>query len=211
MEKLKNLKADLFVVAAFGKIIPRSIIESPKYKTLNIHPSLLPKYRGTAPIQNAILNGDRISGITIMQIDEKMDHGPILVQEEFELSDKDTTEILYNKMFQKGAEMLVRAIPEYLQNNLKPQPQDHSKATYTKMLKKEDGYFDINNPPSTQTLNRMIRAFYPWPTAWTKWQSKIVKFLPNKAIQVEGKKPVYVKEFLNGYPNFPKNILECLQ
>lgn len=202
-ELLRELSPDLIVVAAYGKIIPRSVLDIPKYGNLNVHPSLLPKYRGASPIQGAILNGEEKTGVTIMLMDEKMDHGPLLTTKEFSLSNQDTFETLSTKLFQEGASLLIDTIIQVTNKKLTPKPQNHEMATLTKLIKKEDGYFDINNPPSPEQLNRMIRAYYPWPTAWTKWNGKIVKFLPNSLIQMEGKKPQTIKDFLNGYPSFP--------
>lgn len=202
-QKLADLQPDLFVIAAYGKIIPQFILDIPKFGGLNIHPSLLPKYRGPSPIQTAILNGDKISGVTIIKIDEQMDHGPIIYTKEISLSDQDTCETLSKKLFEVGAQMLVKMIPDFVSGKIKPVVQDDKKAIYCPMIKKEDGYFDLSNPPSQEKLDRMIRAYFPWPGVWTKWEGKIVKFLPGKVIQMEGKKPVKFEDFLRGYPNFP--------
>jgi|Napbiome12C3dose_1001474.scaffolds.fasta_scaffold00049_29 methionyl-tRNA formyltransferase len=209
-------EADLAVVAAYGKILTKEELNTPKYGCINVHPSLLPKYRGPSPIQTAILNGDKTSGITIIKVDEEMDHGPILYQESLELSDKDTFDSLSKKMFLRSAEILPEiinkfvadTIEDFVQGIVQPKEQNHSEATFCKLLTKEIGYFDINNPPTPEQLDRMIRAYYPWPTAWTKWKSKIVKFLPNEMMQMEGKKVISLQDFLNGYPDFPlKNLL----
>ncbi len=203
---LKNLKPDLFIVAAYGKIVPQFILDIPKYGSLNIHPSLLPKYRGPAPLLTALLNGDKESGITIMQMDAELDHGPIISTAQFEILDIDTSGSLIKRVFEQSAKMLVKIIPQYVNGELKPRPQNHDIATYTNHITKQDGYFEITNPPTPETLDRMIRAYYPWPNVWTKWEGKIVKFYPNNIVQIEGKKPVPLKEFLNGYPNFPLKL-----
>ncbi|MDO8570625.1 MAG: methionyl-tRNA formyltransferase [Candidatus Daviesbacteria bacterium] len=201
ISELQTLNPELFIVASYGKIIPQSVLDIPKFGSLNIHPSLLPKYRGPSPIQTAILNGDKISGVTILVVDNKMDHGGIIATEEISLSNTDTFDSLSKKMFLIGAELLVKNIPDFarpersrrVSGKIKPQEQDHEKATFTKMFTKEDGYFDINTPnselPTPNKLDRMIRAYYPWPTVWTKWnpstssgQAKIVKFLPSTVI-----------------------------
>lgn len=233
------ITADLFIVAAYGKLIPKEILEVPKFGAINIHPSLLPKYRGATPIQSAILNGDEVSGITIIKMDEELDHGPIVYQENFPLINNGTFESLSRKMFQRSAEILPEVILDYSQGILDPVSQNHAIATFCDKVIKQSGYFDINNPPSYEKLDRMIRAYHPWPNAWTKWNGKIVKFLPNchpkrsagyksgisipslyssqpmadqndkgkYLIQMEGKRPVPLKDFLNGYPNFPlKNL-----
>ncbi len=137
-DKLLAIKPNLMVIAAYGKIIPKEILNIPHRGTLNIHPSLLPKYRGASPIQYAILNGDKEIGITIMGVDEKMDHGPILANSKL-LIDSDTYESLSQRMAKLGAELLIKTIPDYISGKIKPIKQDHSKATYTKIIKKEDG------------------------------------------------------------------------
>lgn len=203
VEELKKLQPDLFVVAAYGKLLPSQVIEIPQYGSLNIHPSLLPKYRGPSPIQSAILNGDQVSGVSILVVDEKMDHGPVISTKEISISDIDTFDSLSKKLFEEGAKILVEIIPNFISRKIKPVEQNHQKATFTKMVTKEDGYFDINNPPSSEQLDKMIRAFYPWPNVWTKWNEKVVKFYPEGLVQMEGKKPIKLEDFLRGYPNFP--------
>ena len=228
VNQLQALNPELFVVASYGKIIHQAVLDIPKFGSLNIHPSLLPKYRGPSPIQTAILNGDKISGVSILVVDSKMDHGPVVATCKVGLSNTDTFDSLSKTMFLIGAELLIKIIPDFVENKIKLQEQDHEKATFTKMFTKEDGYFDLFDgkralPDFLERLDKMIRAFYPWPTAWTLWlpQSshsharkaspyvrKIVKFLPEGMVQMEGKKPVKFSDFLRGYPNFPvKNQL----
>lgn len=196
-------EADLAVVAAFGKILTKEELNTPKYGAINIHPSLLPKYRGPSPIQAAILSGDKSSGITIIKIDEDVDHGPILYQEEMELSSRDNFDILSKKMFLRAAEVLPKIINKFVAGAIEDFAQDNKKATFCKMLTRESGYFDINNPPSPEILDRMIRAYYPWPGTWSRWNGKIVKLHPEGVIQMEGKKAMPIRDFLNGYPDFP--------
>ena len=196
-------QSDLLVVAAYGKILPLDFLNKPKYGAINIHPSLLPRFRGPSPIQAAILSGDKKTGVTIMQMDEKMDHGPILAQKEVEISNEDTNITLSKKLFQIGANMLIEVIPSFIDKTLKPIQQNHDIATFCKLIKKESGFFDIESVPEPEMLSRMIRAYYPWPGVWTKWNGKIVKFLPNGLIQMEGKKATNLKSFLNGYSDFP--------
>lgn len=196
-------EADLAVVASYGKILTHDELISPKYGCINVHPSLLPKYRGPTPIQNAILNADKISGITIIKMDDKVDHGPMIYQESLELSDSDNFDILSKKMFLRASEILPQIIEDFVAGKIKLVEQDHSQASFSERLTREEGYFDIDNPPSSEILDRMIRAYYPWPGVWTKWSGKIVKFLPNQIMQMEGKKPISFKDFLNGYPDFP--------
>jgi methionyl-tRNA formyltransferase len=208
-EHSDTLQADLYIVFAFGQILPKELIEKPPHGTLNIHTSLLPKYRGTAPVQAAIYNQESQTGPTIMVMDEQMDHGPILAQEPFILDPKDTTETVTQKMAEAGAALLLKALPDYLENTIIPQAQDDTQATFTwkKAEMKEAGYFNIENPPSSEKLDAMIRAFYPWPNAWTKWNGKIVKFYPGGLVQMEGKNKVKLEEFLRGYPDFPIKYL----
>ena len=205
--ELKKLNADLFIVAAYGKIIPQNVLDIPKFGVINIHYSLLPKYRGASPIQAAILNGDKTSGTSIMQMDIKLDHGPVLATKEISLSNTDTFESLNTKMTQETIPLLVDIIPQFIAGKVDLKPQNEEEATFTKIINKEDGYFDIGNPPTPEKLDRMIRAYYPWPNAWTKWNGKIVKFFPGELVQMEGKNPAKLADFLRGYPDFPiKNL-----
>lgn len=197
------LNSQLIVVASYGKIIPQEILDIPKFGAINIHPSLLPKYRGASPIQSAILNGDKVTGISIIKMDSKMDHGPVIYAEKFKLSNLDTFECLSTNMFARSAEILPKIIPQFISRKITLKPQDDKKATYTKIVKKEDGYFDINNPPNPEKFDQMIRGYYPWPNTWTHWEGKIVKFFPNNIVQMGGKKPVAMEDFLRGHPNFP--------
>ncbi|MBI4038066.1 methionyl-tRNA formyltransferase [Candidatus Daviesbacteria bacterium] len=207
---LSLLTCDLIIVASYGKIIPQALLDIPTIGSLNVHGSILPKYRGASPIQSAILNGDKETGVTIMLMDAEMDHGPILSAKEFSLSEKETYVSLSTKMSQVAVPLLIETMVKFVEGKIKPKPQNHQKATFCKLLKKEVGFFDINNPPSPQQLDRMIRAYYPWPGVWSKWHNKIVKFYPEGKIhpdligvQMEGKKAIPLKDFLNGYPDFP--------
>lgn len=210
LTELESLQADLYVVAAYGKLIPMEILNLPQYGAINIHPSLLPLYRGPTPIQTTLLDGIRDSGTTIIKMDAEMDHGPILHQIPFKLSRTDTFGRLMQVMFKQAAIILPQVVEQYVSGTIKPQPQDHTKATFTKILAKDDGKIDINNPPSKEKFDAMVRAFYPWPNVWTivKTDDKEVrvKFLPNQTIQVEGKQPVSLKDFINGYPMLKDKI-----
>lgn len=207
------LTADLFVIAAYGKIVPQELLDIPAHGTLNVHGSLLPKYRGASPIQAAILNGDAVTGPTIMLVDAEMDHGDILTTEEIAIADDETFESLEQKMAEVGANLLIKTIPGFLDGSIKPVAQDHAQATYTKLITKEDGFFEIDSPPSAEELDRMIRAYYPWPNVWTRWSpdakaigdanGKVIKFYPDGMIQMEGKNKVTKAEFKRGYPDFP--------
>ena len=181
------INRQLGIVADFGIIIPKEVLESFTYGILNIHPSLLPKHRGSTPIQTAILNGDKKTGVTFIRMDEKVDHGPIIYQFEEEILETDTFETLAKKLFERASDSLASVITRYNDGELKI--QNHSKATFTKLLKRADGYIDISSITPVEKLDRMIRAFYPWPGVWTRprfsscGQAKIVKFLSYKKIQ----------------------------
>jgi len=140
-------------------------------------------------------------------MDAEIDHGPIIYQETLGLSDKDNFDILSKKMFLRASEVLPKVITDFISGKIKLMSQDDTKATYCSILSRESGYFDIQNPPSPEKLDKMIRAYYPWPGVWTRWNNKIVKFYPDGKIQMEGKKVLPLKDFLNGYPDFP---LKCM-
>ncbi len=210
---ISNFKIQIMVVASYGKIIPQAVLDIPKFGALNVHPSLLPKYRGASPVPATILNGEKTTGVTIIKMDAKMDHGPIVSTMEISLSGQEDFLELINKLFRAGAELLVKIIPDYLAGKVPLKEQNHEEATFTKLLKREDGFFDLPagrqelTPSELEQLDRMIRAYSPWPGVWTKWKERIVKFLPSEMVQIEGKKPVTWKVFLNGYPDFPiKNL-----
>lgn len=211
--ELEGLNSDLYVVAAYGKIIPLDILNIPQYGAINIHPSLLPLYRGPTPIQTTLLDGTKETGISFIKMDAEMDHGPILHQMPFRLSKTDTFDWLMQVMFKQAAMILPQVIENYVSGETQPQPQDDTQATYTKILSKEDGKIDIDNPPISEKLDAMTRAFYPWPNVWTivndNGKEVRIKFLPEKRIQMEGKQPVYLKDFINGYPLL-KDKIEAL-
>ena len=191
---------DLAILVAYGKIIPRAVLEIPKYGFINIHPSVLPKYRGPTPVQNTILNGDEKTGVSIMLLDEQIDHGPVLTQTEMKIADDDTHQSLSEKLFTQGAETLLEIIPDFLAGKLTPKEQNHQEATFTSHIEKQDGYIKIDNPPKKEQFQKMVKAYFPWPNVWTKIDGKVIKFLPGDKIQPEGKLPMSAKEFKNGYP-----------
>ncbi len=172
-EKLKGFGADLFVVAAYGQILPKTVLSLPKYGAMNIHASLLPKYRGSAPIAWAILNGEKKTGITTMLMDEGMDTGDILLQSEIPIHEDETTETLHDRLASLGAQLLSETLEKMKRGEIHPTSQDHSKATYAPMLKKEDGQIDWTN--GAEEIDRQVRAFHPWPGAYTEWQGQILK------------------------------------
>ena len=213
--KLRKLHPDLFVVAAYGKLVPDSILNLPTLGAINIHPSLLPKYRGPAPIQNALLNGDKNLGITIMQMDQDLDHGPLLSQWEIPISSTDTFQSLHQKAFTNAAEKLPEIIEKYESGKITPTPQDHNAATFTEKILRTDGFFSLEEPPGAKKLDSMIRAYFPWPSAWTKVKIKNqelrLKFLPEKKVQIEGGKVTTIKDFLNGYPELKQQFEKLTQ
>jgi methionyl-tRNA formyltransferase len=182
-EKLKGLRADLFVVAAYGQILPKTVLNLPKYGAMNIHASLLPKYRGSAPIAWAILNGEKKTGITTMLMDEGMDTGDILLQSEISIHEDETTEALHDRLASLGAQLLSETLEKMKRGEIHPTPQDHSKATYAPVLKKEDGR--ILWIKGAEEIDRQVRAFHPWPGAYTEWQGQILKIYKGEV--TEGK------------------------
>ncbi len=221
-QRIEKIKAPVAVLAYFGKLLSKEVLDIFPKGILNIHPSLLPLYRGATPVQSALLRGDRETGVTIIKLDVQMDHGPILGQEKELIQEKDTTETLHDRLFKKGAAMFVSKIPDYLSGKKNLREQNEKEATYTKRtLTRQDGYFDINNPPGKEQLDRMIRAYYPWPTVWTKVRIKNptnsasgqelrIKLLPDNKIQAEGGKPMSIKDFLNGYPQLKEDVKKVL-
>lgn len=165
--QMKNLNPDIIIVAAYGKIIPKSILEIPKFKALNVHPSLLPKYRGASPIQNALLNGESGTGTTIMLMDEGMDTGDILSQEKIPVGNEETCETLSKRLAEKSSELLLKTIPLWLNGKIIPQKQNSAEATYCKILKREDGKIDWQD--SAQNIYNRYRAFSPWPGIFSFW------------------------------------------
>lgn len=239
-DRMAALAPDLFILAAYGKIIPRTVLAVPKAGSLNVHPSLLPRWRGPAPIQYAILNGDSVTGVTIMAMDEEVDHGPILAQSSVAILPDDTSETLEKKLCREGARLLLETLPSWSQGNITPRRQDHAKATYTHLLTKENGAIDWSFP--AVDIARRIRAFTPWPGTHTFWNENggrritIVRAIPDSSaktpenpidtdqepgsvfskekrllvaagngalevleLQLEGKRAMNGKEFLNGY------------
>jgi methionyl-tRNA formyltransferase len=211
--KLKALRPDLFVVAAYGHILPDKILSIPPFGAINVHPSLLPKYRGPTPVPATLLHGDLETGVTIIKMDEQMDHGPILAMKSYTIHEADTSETLLTHLFDLSAEMLPDVISNFTSGKMEPKKQDESKATYTQKVSKSDGEIDCANPPEKSVLDRMIRAYFPWPVVWTTLKIKEkdvrVKLLPGKILQMEGKNPVSIKDFMNGYPE-AKDMLSKL-
>ena len=187
---------DLFLVFAYGHIIPERVLEMPKHGAVNVHASLLPQYRGASPVQHAILNGDATTGITLMLMDKKMDHGPIIAQQEISIDEQETYATLIQKIAQQTTPLLQKTLPSWLAGKIEPTPQNHAYATYTNTLKTQDARIDWNNP--AQRVERMVRAFNPKPGAFTFWNNKRLKImraelttaqtsLPSGTVNVENK------------------------
>ncbi|MCR5626965.1 MAG: methionyl-tRNA formyltransferase [Lachnospiraceae bacterium] len=172
--ELKKYNPDLMVVAAFGQILSKEILDMPQYGCINVHASLLPKYRGAAPIQQAIIDGEKETGVTIMQMNEGLDTGDILMQESIEINPDETGGSLFDRLSVLGADMAVRAVSLIEKGELTPTPQDDDKSTYAKMLKKETGNIDFDNH-TAEEVERLIRALNPWPSAYTRYSGKILK------------------------------------
>lgn len=209
-EELNQESFDLFIVASYGKIIPAAIIDLPAHKTLNVHPSLLPKYRGSSPIQSAMLSNDKDTGITIMRVDEETDHGPIIIQEKTTVNEWPAYEDFEESLARQGGKLLARVIPDWISGKIKERPQDHSLATYAKKVIKEDGLIDLNEDPY---LNfRKIQAFHEWPQAYffieksgKRLRVKITEaeysdgLLKIKRVIPEGGKEMKYEDFERGY------------
>lgn len=206
VEQLKQINADIFIVAAYGKILPQWLLDMPSQGVVGVHPSLLPKYRGATPMQTAILNGETKTGTTIFLLDEKMDHGPILAQAAISISSDDTYESLTNKLALLSGRLLKETLIKYTDNKIHPQPQNHRQATYTYKFHSQDAFVAWEDLFSTKEevitlIWRKIKALNPEPGVWTlcpHLKNKRIKLLEaeikNKKllvtkIQIEGKKP----------------------
>lgn len=189
---LRNVQAEAFVVAVYGKIIPESILQVPALGSINIHPSLLPLYRGPAPIRTPLLRGDTETGVSIMLMDAEMDHGPLLAQQRVPIDLDDTNVTLTEKLGALSGPLLLDALAGYTAGTIAPLPQNHDKATFTHFVKKEDGRIDWNK--SAQDIYNMWRAYQPWPGIFTTWNGKLLKItscsiVENREQRIESSKP----------------------
>ncbi len=173
VEKLKQYPADIYVVAAFGQILSQEILDIPEYGCLNIHASLLPKYRGASPIQHVIIDGEEKTGITIMQMDAGLDTGDMLYQKEIAISPKDTYASLHDKLMVLGGEAIVEALPLLEQGKLVPRKQEDALSCYAHLIDKTMGKLDFTK--SAEILDRLIRGLNPWPSAYTTYHGKQLK------------------------------------
>ncbi len=195
-QQLRDWNPDLIVVAAFGQILRPDVLALPKYGCLNIHASLLPRHRGAAPIQAALLAGDSETGISIMQMDAGLDTGPILTQRAIPIAADDTGGSLFEKLSQLGGEVLLETIPLYIAGKLTPQPQPAAGVSYFGMIKKEDGLLDFSRPAAE--LERKIRAFSPWPGTFLLWNGAPLKI--HRAHVEAGKAEAGQKVVVAGLP-----------
>lgn len=175
LEQLRAWSPDLIVVAAFGQILRPELLDLPKYGSINIHGSILPRWRGAAPVQAAILAGDAETGVTIMKMDAGIDTGPLLGSCSIPIAHDETAGTLFDKLAVIGANLLLETLPRYLSGELVPQPQPALGVTHAKMLKKEDGRLDFSQPASS--LERRVRAMDPWPGAFFDWKGTPIKLL----------------------------------
>ena len=181
IEIIRDLDPEVIVVAAFGQLLPKELLDMPLYGCINVHASLLPKYRGAAPIQAAIINGEKESGITIMHMDVKLDTGDMILQESIPLAEDETGGSLHDKLASLGARLIVEALDKLKEGTAKRIPQDESQATYVKMLDKKMGYIDFAKPAID--IERMIRGLNPWPSAYTKLKGKTLKIWRAEVIE----------------------------
>jgi len=207
LEIIKNLQPDLAIVAAFGMIFPKKILIIPKYGFINVHPSLLPKYRGPTPIQTAILNGDKETGVGLFLVDEEIDKGKIIANSKLQIVNSDNYETLSKKLAELGADLLIKTLPDFVAGKITPLPQNESRATYTKKFSTQDAYIEPKDLETAQNqrgeiaieISRKIRALNPEPGVWTIKDGKRMKILEAeivdgrlklKKIQIEGKNPI---------------------
>lgn len=209
-------EADMGICASFGMIIPKEVLNHFKYGILNIHPSLLPKYRGASPIQSAIVNGDTTTGVTVIKMDEKMDHGPILTSFKEDILPNDTFETLRIRLFERSVEVLLNLIPNFIKGKIHLKPQDENHATFCKIVSKQDGFINLEKD-SPRSIEAKQRAYSPWPGIWTNLKNgkrlKILKChlekdkqsLPLRGelildeVQLEGRGPVSWNQFKSAY------------
>jgi methionyl-tRNA formyltransferase len=235
--ELASFNPDLIVVAAYGLILPTEVLSLPRLGCINIHPSLLPRHRGAAPVMSTILAGDQWGGVSLMKMDAGLDTGPIIAQSRVMVRSDDTTESLTDKLSLVSAQMLIDVLPSWTRGEIQPRPQDDSQATYFKMVAKEAGEIDWKLPSGT--LWRQVRAYQPWPGSYTRFDGKVLKILealpmpgdsPEPAgkvvalgkgcgvvtgagvlelrrVQLEGKQPVSASDFARGQRGFIGSIL----
>lgn len=182
-DELAALAPDVVVVAAYGKLLPAAVLETPRHGCLNLHPSLLPRHRGPSPVATAILEGDEVTGTSLMLLDEGMDTGPIIAQRQYPLSGVETAESLTSALFQLGTMLLLEKLGPWAGGGLTAEPQEDAKSTVTRNLERADGQASWTLP--AEDLERKRRAFTPWPGLFTRWQDKVLKLLDVVALPAE--------------------------
>lgn len=187
VEEIKALNPDVIVVAAYGKFLPSDVLSVPPHGCVNIHPSLLPMYRGPSPVAAALLDGQAETGVSLMLLDEGMDTGPIIAVEKAPIAPRDTADALTAQLFDLGARMLRNRLPEWVAGEITPVPQSGSEATTTRLLKREDGQADWN--VTAVELDRKLRAFTPWPGLYTQWEGKTLKIITAVAVDLVAQGP----------------------
>lgn len=227
---LRQWQVDVYVVAAFGQILPQEVLDIPEFGCLNIHASLLPRWRGAAPIQAAIRAGDTETGITIMKMDAGLDTGPMLTKSTVLITPDETGQSLHDKLCVVGGDLIVQTLPAYLAGEIPPQPQDDALMTFAPRIEKDEGRIQWSH--TAQEIERTVRAFFPWPSAFTSWDGKLLKIieasviegraeagtvvkqhdqiavgtgeqlLALKKVQLAGKSAASISEFVRGYPQF---------
>ena len=229
---IAGLEPDLIVVAAYGLLLPAAVLDLPKLKTLNVHPSMLPAHRGAAPVSQAILDGSETTGVTIMVLDEGLDSGPIVVQEETAIGGDEDAAALTRRLFEIGGRLLVDTLPRWERGEIEALEQDDSLATITRRLTRDDGRIDWSRPASY--LARKVRAHTPWPGSFAHWRGRVLKVIsasvqcesgagtPGQVlaidggaavgtgcgllalhkVQLEGRRPMKIDEFLRGHSVF---------
>jgi len=185
IHQLQTWQPDLIVVAAYGQILRKDVLDLPQYGCLNIHASLLPRWRGAAPINAAILAGDAETGVTIMKMDAGLDTGPMLAKKSMRLKPDDTAGSVFQSLSKLGADLLIETLPDYVSGKITPESQTDQGATYAPMLKKEDGLLDFSH--SAAELERRVRAMNPWPGAWFEWNGNILKVMRASISEIKGR------------------------
>lgn len=181
VEELNKYEADVYVVAAFGQILSKEILALPRFGCVNIHASLLPKYRGAAPINQCIIDGEQETGVTIMQMDAGIDTGDILAQKKVIIEDKETAETLFDKLSHAGAALIVETLPKIERGEVTPAKQDEGLASYVKMMDKSQGRIDWTR--DAVFIERLVRGLNPWPSAYTSCQGKTVKIWRSDVVE----------------------------
>ncbi len=174
-DQIAALAPDVIVVAAYGLLLTRAVLDTPAHSCLNIHPSLLPRFRGPSPVASAIVEGETVTGVTVMQMDEGLDSGPVVAQLETEIGADETADALTARLFELGAGLLVEALPDWAAGRIEARAQDDALATTTKMLTREDGRIDWTM--SADAIARRVRGYTPWPGAYTRWRGRTLKIL----------------------------------